>query len=128
MVARSPSLSRSLADALKTAQTQPADAATIALARRYAALVEDAEATAAALDTMEPEDEGQAEQIRRLRARVDAATVASDLGPKLLAALTALGMTPAARSTAAKGGTPDAGNPAGDALDALRARRRARAN
>ena len=61
MAARSPNLSRSLTDALKAAQTQPADAATIALARRYAALIEDAEATAAALDTIEPEDEGQAE-------------------------------------------------------------------
>lgn len=47
----------------------------------------------------------------------------ADLGPKLLAALDALGMTPRARSAALKGGPGAARNP----LDELRQRRAERA-
>lgn len=46
----------------------------------------------------------------------------TDAGPKLLAALTALQMTPAARAAATKGARPTA-----SPLDELRARRAARA-
>lgn len=91
-------LTRAVAAALKDAPLQPQDAAGKALVRRYAAAI-DADPT--------PE-------------------LLADLGPKLLAALTALGLTPAGRGV--KGGG-QGGTVAGK-LDELRARRekRARAN
>lgn len=51
-------------------------------------------------------------------------SVASDLGPKLLAALVELGLTPKARAALSKGGRDD--GPAQSPLDELRARRAAR--
>lgn len=91
-------LSRAVAAALKDAQLPDRDAAGKALVRRYAAAI-DADPT--------PE-------------------LLADLGPKLLAALTALGLTPAGRGV--KGGTT--GGPVAGKLDELRARReeRSRAN
>jgi hypothetical protein len=123
MALRSPSIARALSAALRDTQFLERDRGTVALARRYAALIEEAAAVAEELERVIPEDESTAQQLARLRSRCDAMTVASDLGPKLLAALTALGMTPAARAASTKGGTPDVGNPAGDALARLRAAR-----
>ncbi|KXK61959.1 hypothetical protein AWW66_10995 [Micromonospora rosaria] len=84
-----------MAAALKDAPLLPQDAAGKALVRRYAAAI-DADPT--------PE-------------------LLADLGPKLLAALTALGLTPAGRG--AKGGAP--GGVVAGKLDELRARREQRA-
>lgn len=123
MAPRSPSIARALSGALRDTQFLERDRGTVALARRYASLIEDAAAVAEELERLRPADEDQAAVIARLKARVEAQTVTSDLGPKLLAALTALGMTPAARAASTKGGTPDVGNPAGDALARLRAAR-----
>lgn len=125
MPARSPSLSRAVTAALKDAQFLTRDGATVALVRRYATLIEDAEAVAQELADAQCDDESTAATVARLRAKVDAQTVASDLGPKLLAALAALGMTPAARASVTKGGTPGATTPQGDALSRLRAERAA---
>lgn len=56
--------------------------------------------------------------------QIDAAPeMLEPLGPKLLAALESLGLTPKARATATKGGPGAAANP----LDQLRARREERA-
>ncbi|MFG1844906.1 terminase small subunit [Micromonospora carbonacea] len=88
-------LTRAVALALKDAPLLPQDAAGKALVRRYAAAI-DADPT--------PE-------------------VLADLGPKLLAALTALGLTPAGRG--AKGGGQ--GGAVAGKLDELRARREQRA-
>jgi hypothetical protein len=94
IMARTGSIGRAVAAALKDAQLLPQDAAAVALVRRYAATLDSYP------DTLE------------------------DLGPKLLAALTALGMTPAGRGV--KGGGSGAG-PVASKLDELRARRAQRA-
>lgn len=99
------------------------DSAAVALAKRYAALIEGAEATARELGAVDAEDETTAQTVARLKARVEAQAVASDLGPKLLAVLAALSMTPQARAGTTKGQTPGAGTPAADALARLRAER-----
>ncbi len=125
MAARSPRLDLALTRSLRDAQFLTRDGATVALARRYAALIEEAEQVAQELDAVRPEDEGTAAVVARLKAKVDAQQVAADLGPKLLAALAALGMSPQSRAATTKGGVPGAGNPAGDALARLRAERAA---
>jgi hypothetical protein len=86
-------LIRSLADALKDAPLLPRDSGAVALAKQYAAAID---ADGDVLDA---------------------------LGPKLLAVLVQLGMTPAGRG--AKGGAPD--GPVASKLDELRARREQRA-
>jgi hypothetical protein len=87
---------RALADSLRSAQLLPQDAAAKALARRYAQLLDEA---------------------RDAEVEVE---VYDDLGPKYLAVLTALRLTPAGRGV--KGGAGDA-SPGVSKLDDLRARR-----
>jgi hypothetical protein len=123
MAVRSPRIDLALTKSIRDSQFLTRDLGAVALARRYAALIEDAERIALELAAIRPEDEAQADQLARLTARVDAQVVAADLGPKLLAALAALGMTPAARASVTKGGTPGVGTPSGDALARLRAER-----
>jgi phage shock protein A len=84
--------------ALKDTQFLSRDLTNVALAKRYAALMDDAAALAAELDKVETNSESMALTLKRLRAKVEAHAVVSDLGPKLLAALSALGMTPSARA------------------------------
>ena len=107
-------LARALGSALTAAstsgQSKPEDAAAVALARRYAALIDDA---AVAAKYREPlavlrravafygEDDA-VKALDKIADALGAHSVASDLGPKLLAALTALGMTAAGRG--ARGG------------------------
>ena len=94
--------------ALDDAKLPSRDIGAVALARRYATLIDD-------------------EPTR---------PVISDLGPKLLATLTALGLTPAGRSaptvrggaTGDAGTRPDAATPPADALAKLRARAGARSH
>jgi hypothetical protein len=117
---RSPSIALALTAALRSAPVGPEGKATVALARRYAALIEDAERSVQELIDLQADDEDVRDAIRRLRAKLEAQVVTSDLGPKLLAALTALGMTGAAAAAALKGGAPVAAHPA---LDELRQRR-----
>jgi len=99
------------------------DTGASALARRYAALIDRAERVAEELAALRPEDESQAAAIARLRSLVEAQQVASDLGPKLLAALAALAMTPASRAAGGKGGRSDVASGPADALARLRAER-----
>jgi len=90
-------ISRAVAAALKDAPLLPRDAAAVALVKRYAAM----------LDTMAHDPE-----------------TLDRLGPKLLAALSALGMTVAARGVV-KGGESGAGIAARlDEFTAARARKR----
>lgn len=92
-------MTRTLADALRAAPAAALDAAGVQLARRYAQLLD------AARDTpTEP-------------------AVFAALGPKYLAALTALGLVPAGRATV-KGGT----GVVSSKRDELKDRRRARAD
>ena len=117
------SMVEAVSAAVSASQAKPGDEAAVALALHYARLIDDAEAVAAALADVVPEGDHEAGVLWRLKAKVDAHTVASDLGPKLLAALTALGLTPVARSSVKGGEVVDAG---ADPLAQLRAKRAAR--
>lgn len=92
-------MTRAVAEALKAAQIPDGDKAAVALVRRYAFLLD--------------EVRGEDAELERY----------NDLGPKLLAALTALGMTAAGRGT--KGGGSSAA-PVASKLDELRQRREQR--
>ena len=82
-------------------------------------------AVRAALDAhhAQPADAGTVELALTYARGVDLGDDLAKLGPPLLATLSALGLTPAARGDG-KGGT--AGEPAANPLDELRARRAAR--
>lgn len=80
---------------------QPEDAAVAELAVRYARTIDDAAELADAAARVEF-DPDTAAQVARLKQRVDAHQVMIDVGPKLLAALTALGASPAARAAVGK--------------------------
>jgi hypothetical protein len=130
------SITRALSAALRAAEADKRDVGAVALAKQYAALIDDASVLAKydkpldglryaldVLDRLEPLVGADAhEDLKKITDALAAHSVASDLGPKLLATLTQLGMTPAgrgvrgdARATVAKG------------LDELRARRASRA-
>jgi hypothetical protein len=81
----------------------PADQAVSRLALHLARTIDRAEAIAAQARKI-PFEPDSADEVKRLAARVSAQATASDLGPKLLAALDALGATPKAR--AQSGGKP----------------------
>lgn len=126
---------RAVAAAMRDAGLKPEDAGAKALARRYAALIDDAtplakydaplrELRLAVSECSDPEEAGK--QLAKIEAALSAHSVASDLGPKLLAALTALGMTAAGRDT--KGGAGVRPAAAKTKLDELRQRRDRRRN
>ena len=113
----------------------------MALARRYAALMDAAAVPAsyaAAFARLERVAVGVAEQnaLTKVRAALSAQSAASDLGPKLLAVLVQLGLTPAARGVKAGAPLPDRDEPdapkapegTADDLRARRARRAAAAS
>jgi hypothetical protein len=112
-------------------KTDPRDKAAERLALHYAGLIDQAAPAAryrkwlatlsqAAAHTDDPDAEEAFEQIATALAEH---SVASDLGPKLLAVLTSLGLT-----TAGRGAAKDAGgkSAAASPLDEIRARRAAR--
>lgn len=132
MVTRSGPMSRAVTSALQDAKPAARDAGAVALAKQYAALIDEAAPAGKyrkALDALErvaaaSDDDGAAEMLRTISTALAEHSVASDLGPKLLAALTALGLTLAGRP-AVKGGGPVVGTPK---RDELKERRRARAD
>lgn len=108
------------------------DGAALALALTYASLVDNAAPAAryeAALAWLgngcDQEDSDAAKHTRTISTALAAHTVASDLGPKLLAALESLQMTPRARLAAQKASTGD--KPSVNPIDQLADRRRNRA-
>lgn len=118
--------------ALATIKDRPQDAGAVELCRRYAALIDNAAPAAkyrkhldvlrvALADASEP----AAEALERVVEALAEHSVASDLGPKLLATLSALGLTLAGRGSGATNG--GAHEPARNPLDELRARREHRA-
>lgn len=94
---------------------QPEDEALAALAVEYARTIDRAAVIAAAAARLQP-TEDLAEEVKRLAARVSAQATMADLGPKLQAALDALGATPKARSSVGK----SLSGPRKSALAALR--------
>jgi hypothetical protein len=133
VTARAP-MTRAVAAALREAKPEKLDAGAVQLARKYAGLIDNAavaakyrkplEAVRSALlgaHTLEAED--AIDSFNKIADALAEHSVASDLGPKLLATLTSLGLTPAGRG--AKGGQN--GVPVANPLDELKARRASRA-
>lgn len=126
----SPSQSNSFRVALTSTEVEDRDLATVELARSYAALLDEAAPKATyddALRMLRPvvasaENPEIARAFRKIETALSAHSVASDLGPKYLAALLALGMAPSARGV--KGGTTNDEQPS--PLDELDERRRTR--
>lgn len=114
-------LAPAVEETLAALELVDADAALVRLARSYAAAIDDAAVLADALDGMPRDDEDIERLVRVLEAKVRAQTVLETFGPKLLAALSALGATPAARGKRKGGGGDRAGE---NRLQALRAARR----
>jgi len=122
-----PSILTALHTALREAKPPDADAATVALAKRYAAELDGAAVVstrmAKALRQLARAEISTElyEQFEALATRIEEVNVAATVGPKLLAALEQLQLTPKARNAVAQGG---GGVSAGSsALDQLRARR-----
>jgi hypothetical protein len=111
---------------LNALATKPEDAALRALAVQYATTVDDAAEVAEAAALIEPEDEDQAKYLAALQRRVERLAVLAELGPKLQAALDALGASPKSRAAMSGKGVPTGDKPA-SALDRARDRRDRRA-
>lgn len=124
--------------ALKHIPQDDRDVAARALVRKYAELIDQADDVESAwggafarLTKRLGEEQDLLQDLgtvaRALRA-LSGLQAASDLGPKLLAALTALGMTPAGRpGTVKPEGGSQHGNAVANTLDDLRERRQRRA-
>lgn len=133
MAPKPPSMRYAVDRALKAATLKPQDAGAAALARLYAtrldeaaALAEEAELVAGLLD---PDDQDGRRRLSALARRVNAQTVAGELGPKLEAVLTALGMTVKGRAAGTARQEEGGSEPARDSkTDELKARRAARAS
>ena len=130
MPSRGP-MSRAVADAVKSAQIPPTDSGAVALAKRYAVLIDEAAPTARYAELLRalgaglaPDDDRAQDAFRKVADALGQHSVASDLGPKLLAALTALGLTATGRGVkgGGQGGAPIASRL--DEFTAARARKR----
>lgn len=128
--------------ALDAAKLEPIDSGARALAERYAALLDEPAPTrdlarsiqvvgdhvmATRYDLTDQQQRELATAWAKVSSALAEHSVASDLGPKLLAALTALGCTVAARKEAGGGGSKapviNMPNPLQAARDAARERR-----
>jgi hypothetical protein len=120
---QTPSLEDSVRASAATSAGADQDRAVLDLALSYARLIDGAAPTATlakALDTIAPHipaDPQTADAWRKITAALAAHSVASDLGPKLLATLDSLLLTPRARAAAKKAVTSD--QPAANPLDQL---------
>lgn len=106
-----------------------ADQAAAELAYRYAQQIDQAEAAAKiaeravkSLMREDLDDDDHEKYVYALAAKVEAAALLAQLGPKLLAVLESLGATPAARSKLKGVKTPDAAPSALERLRQSRAR------
>lgn len=115
--------------ALGAADLTVRDKGAAALVRHYAALIDRAASLAEEADLLwgelDPEDEGGRKRLYKLEQALSAQSVASDLGPKLLAGLTVLGCTLAGRGVKGKE-QPVAIDPQRAAHDEVGRRRAAR--
>lgn len=108
-------LAAKVQETLDKLELRPEDTALAALALQYARTLDRCEAIAADARRV-PFDEDTADALDTLKRRVGAVVATSDLGPKILAALDALGATPKARAQAPK----VQGKRAASALQAMR--------
>ncbi|SCF06453.1 hypothetical protein GA0070564_10311 [Micromonospora mirobrigensis] len=88
--------------ALKAADLDPKDDGVVALVKEYARLMDDAVQLGGLIEDVRAELDDDDKSGRRKLARLEKAVTVyqttNDLGPKLLAALSALGLTPEARA------------------------------
>lgn len=123
---------KALETALESVHTLPGDAAAVELARRYSRELDEAVVVAASLTKALREllelDADLHDRFLVLTTRIEATAVAAAVGPKLLAVLEQLGMTPAgrARLLGREGGGGRGDGSRGSKLDELRERRAAR--
>ncbi|MEU7817070.1 hypothetical protein [Pseudonocardia sp. NPDC049154] len=94
-------LTESVRETVEKLTLNPEDVAVAQLAVEYAETIERAADLAEEAANL-PYDPDTAVMVARLKQRVEAHTVMADVGPKLLAALDALGATPKARAAAGK--------------------------
>lgn len=125
---RTPSILTALQAALKASPPPACDAATVALAKRYALELDESAvistaATKALRDLMQIDevDDELFEKFERLAARIEETHVAGLIGPKLLAALEQLNLTPKARNAVLTPGGGDGGDGGSTPLGHLRA-------
>lgn len=119
-------------EALAEARAAKRDAGAVALLRTYADLIDDAGVPGKYADALDwvigvaaaSEDRNADKHSRAILLALSHQTAASDLGPKLLAAMEALQLTPRARKAASPA---DARNGAANPIDELRDKRRRRA-
>ena len=122
-------ISEACETSLASADLTLRDQAAAALLRHYAALMDRAESLSkmaiAVWDDLSLEDIDGRKRLYKLEQAVAAQSVASDLGPKLLAGLTALGCTLAGRGVKGKEatGATDSKRAAHDEVAARRAQR-----
>lgn len=120
-----------LYESLRELEPGRLDAAAVALAKRYARELDDAAVVSAsltkALRELEAVDVDLHDRFLTLATRIEESVVAASIGPKLLAALEQLQMTPRSRSTVVRGGGSGDGGGKRSALDELRDRRASRA-
>lgn len=128
---RTPSVLTALNTSLRKAVPAEQDAATVALAKRYALELDDAalvsRAVAKSLRKLSKIEEASEvyDELLTLASRIEEAHVTALIGPKLLAALEQLQLTPKARSAVVQGGGVSNAGPT--KLDELRNRRENRA-
>jgi hypothetical protein len=131
-VARTSSYTAALRRALAAVDPAQVDAAAVALAYGYTRQLDNAAVAARYLQPLKElrqavaAAEHGAEALVKIETALSVHSVHSDLGPKLLATLDALGMTPKGRAAIIGKGAPTR-EPAASPLDELRARRAARA-
>jgi hypothetical protein len=113
---------RAVRAALTAATLDDRDRGTAELCRRYAILIDNATPASkykAPFDALrlaveqaagvDPDVKPAYDALDKIETALAEHTVASDLGPKLLAALTSLGLSVAGRAGKTSGGTPDVG-------------------
>ncbi|HEY0638703.1 MAG TPA: hypothetical protein VGD67_13720 [Pseudonocardiaceae bacterium] len=99
-------LAPAVSETVQALPARPEDSAAVRLAERYAAQIDEAHQIAAELAEIVPAGDDQARRLDALTKRVEAHTVLSELGPRLLAVLVELGATPKARGQKAPAAGP----------------------
>ena len=125
---RTPSVLNALQTALKASPPPDCDAATVALAKRYALELDDSSVISTAAqkalrDLMQVEeiDDEVFEKFEALAARIEETHVAALIGPKFLAVLEQLNLTPKARNAVLTPGGGGGGDGGATPLGHLRA-------
>ena len=129
---RTPSVLTALHTALRARTPSDADAATVALAKRYALELDDAatisrDVAKVLREILQSGQDDLYDKLVVLAIRIEEVNVAATIGPKLLAALDQLQLTPKARSGVVQAGKTTSADPGRSALDELRGRRASRA-